>query len=74
MAKHLVLNASGEGWRLPADTDLGDLEEQLSSAMLDASVLRVVVEAQDNPLVQGTLLLNGRVLGAAALMELPDPS
>lgn len=73
MAKHLVLGTGTTvNWRLPADTDIQVLEQELVSAMVQGRPVTVDVEMQDTPLTTGTLILNGRSLASAALVELPE--
>lgn len=75
MGKHLLLGTeTAQNWRLPAETDLEALHDEIEDAMSQGTVLRVTVELQDDPRGRTTLLLNGRTLLAATAVELPEPS
>jgi hypothetical protein len=59
-------------WRLPADTDLHALRDEIESAMLQGRTTVVKVEMHDDPRTIGEVILNGRVLTSAAAVELPE--
>jgi hypothetical protein len=71
VAKHLILSP-GQTWKLPAGTDLNDLKAQISERMINGGVAYVTIEMQDDPEVRGILLINGRAVGAAAIVEDPE--
>ncbi len=73
MGKHLLLGSDTRfNWRLPADTDVGELTERLKTAMETGAVERVAIEMNDDPLNRAELLVNGGVVGCAVVVELPE--
>ena len=77
MAKYIVLGTGERAtWRLPAETDLDDLRDRVGRCMAEQSCAEVAVEMQDQPRYEprdrGILVLNGRALPFAALVERPE--
>ena len=73
MGKHLLLGtATTVNWRLPADSDVGEITERLKTAMETGTVERVTIEMNDDPLNRAELLVNGSVVACAAVVELPE--
>ncbi|MCZ7525295.1 MAG: hypothetical protein M5U14_02225 [Acidimicrobiia bacterium] len=72
MAKHLVF---GEGprssWRLPAEYDLVSLMNDLEEGIAKGTFVWVKVETDGNPPARGDLVLNGRVIPFAAIVDEP---
>jgi hypothetical protein len=73
VSKHVILDAEANtNWRLPAETDLKQLEKEIGRSMTDGTYLTVPVEMQDDPRKRATLILSGRALPFVVLAELPD--
>jgi hypothetical protein len=70
MTKHLLLNASGENWRLADQTDLDGLRKTIEAGMQADEVLQLPVYLPDRPDAPVTLLLNCRAVPTVALVEL----
>jgi hypothetical protein len=73
VSKHLILDpGSTTNWRLPAETDLDGLRAEIKDAMRTEAVYEVAVEMGNDPRQRGILVLNGRTLTHAGVIELPD--
>lgn len=72
MATYLVF---GEGrrerWRLPPEYDLESLRTDLEEAFAKGTFAWVTIEPRDPP-ARGELLLNGRVVPFAAIVDEPE--
>ena len=75
MSKHLILGGdpTAANWRLPSETNVDELTDRLKIAMTAGTVETVVVEMGDDPLTRADLLVNGRVVASATVVELPEP-
>jgi hypothetical protein len=71
MPKYIRLEPAGGTYRLPAETKLDDLREEIQSAHSARRSAQVEVEMTDNPLTTGFLVLNPS-LPAFLLVELPE--
>ena len=58
----LEADRADHNWRLPADTDLQQLRSQITEAMQHGETATLKIEMQENPLVEGTLVINGKAL------------
>jgi hypothetical protein len=66
------LRIDGETWKVPAGVDPDELHKRLLEA-IDAGRTEVIwVELGDDPPSQIPLVVNGRAVGTAAVVELPD--
>jgi hypothetical protein len=74
MSKHVLLGSSNadHNWRLPADTDLQQLRSSVTEAMQRGETAMLKIEMQDNPLVEGTLVINGKALPYVGFVEVPE--
>lgn len=73
MAKHLLIEATTDNWRLPAETDMDDLRMRISDAFAEGLPLEVSVELGDDPRSRTTLTINTmRVKWIAAIETLED--
>jgi hypothetical protein len=73
MSKHLSIQPSGSpNWRLPAETNLEVLLEEIESAMEEGRSVRFEYESRSNPLHGGTVVLNCRALSHVTVFEVPD--
>jgi hypothetical protein len=68
VAKNLVIGVDQEKtWRLPDEADIGRVQDALRSAMENGSVAEVTVRLGWD--LDATLLVNGKVVPAAAVYE-----
>ena len=73
VSKHLLINGVATNWRLPAETDVDALHERIRSAMREGAVIEVEGELGDAPLERTSMLLNGRAIATANVVELSEP-
>ena len=73
MEKRLVISTDASAnWTLPEETDVGGLQNVLHEAMRSGAVIRVPVVIQQKgrvPMVVSDLILNGKMLVSAVVME-----
>jgi hypothetical protein len=76
MAKVLIINAEGQNYRLPADTDMSKLAGDIAKGFTDGAAVLIKTEMGDDPTNNGTLILNGNAMPFVALGEAqsdPEP-
>lgn len=70
MAKDLVFgNGRYERWRLPDEYDLESLKSDLEEAFTKGTFVWIAVELDERPPRRGDLILNGRVVPFAAIVD-----
>lgn len=75
MSKHLLtgsVNSGASNWQLPPDADVADLQGRIIRAMAQGEVLQISVLVCSDPVVFGELVLNGKRLEQAAVVEIPS--
>ncbi len=68
----LLLGTAAPNRRLPAETDVDQLQDRLAAAYATSSLARVTFELDDTPLGRSTLVVNPRQVGWWTVMDLPD--
>lgn len=63
----------GSNYRLPADTDLETLSQEIDEAMTQKSSLVIEVEMEDEPLSRPSLVLNCALIDSVLIGEMPEP-
>jgi hypothetical protein len=63
----------GTNYRLPADTELETLVQEIDDAMTQRSSLVVEVEMEDEPLSHPSLILNCAQIDSVLVGETPEP-
>ena len=63
----------GSNYRLPADTDLETLSQEIDEAMTQKSSLVIEVEMEDEPLSRPSLVLNCALIDSVLIGETREP-
>jgi hypothetical protein len=65
---------TGVNYRLPADTDMHMLREDLVTCLRDGGVLTLKVEMSDDPGNAAFVIINGSEVRQVLLSETPEPA
>jgi hypothetical protein len=63
----------GSNYRLPADTDLETLSQEIDEAMTQKTSLVIEVEMEDEPLSHPSLVLNCALIDSVLIGDTPEP-
>jgi hypothetical protein len=63
----------GSNYRLPADTDLETLSQEIDEAMTQKTSLVIEVEMEDEPLSRPSLVLNCALIDSVLIGDTPEP-
>jgi hypothetical protein len=74
MAKHLCIETMNDNWRLPAETDMDNLNQRISNAFAKGLPLEVPVELGDDPRARTVLTINTARVKWIAAIETPEES
>jgi hypothetical protein len=63
----------GSNYRLPAETDLETLSQEIDEAMTQKTSLVIEVEMEDEPLSHPSLVLNCALIDSVLIGDTPEP-